>query len=273
MSEDQDTSMDQSILYVDVENLQEIAKQVLTSTIENWPESFPKPVTIKLYVKADQTDLWRIWASYNIPSIEVYCKGVQHYTVSGSKNSADIMLSLDAFADLIKGKTKFIAIMSDDSDFTSLFAAIKSELNSEEKTEIHFKWFMTDRQDTRSSMLTEFLPEKYLHIVNCSTSKSIVAAKKRKKRTISNNFSEDEKIAREIIKNSAVGSFRSSDLKKIIMQHFPECPLNKLDNASFGTQFAKTIFPFLEKYGVISQKSGKRARKYEITEDAKVKMV
>ena len=77
--------MEQSTLYVDVENLQEIAKQIIISAINNWPADFPKPNIINLYVRADQTQLWNIWANHNIPSIEVKVAGVQHYTLVGSK--------------------------------------------------------------------------------------------------------------------------------------------------------------------------------------------
>lgn len=59
--------MAQSILYVDIENLQEIAKQAILSVVEHWPVEFPKPGIVNLYVKADQVELWRFWANHNIP--------------------------------------------------------------------------------------------------------------------------------------------------------------------------------------------------------------
>ena len=42
-------------LYIDVENLQDIAQQAILSTIENWPEGFPKPTMFQMYVHSDQT--------------------------------------------------------------------------------------------------------------------------------------------------------------------------------------------------------------------------
>ena len=138
--------MTESILYVDIENLQDIAKEAITAALERWPEDFPRPAILKLYVKADQAELWKIWASHNLPSFEVDVKGIQHYTAFGSKNSADIAIALDAFADFVKGGTQHIAVMSDDSDFAVLFAAIKQEAGLTENSEVPFKWFMTSRR-------------------------------------------------------------------------------------------------------------------------------
>lgn len=112
--------------------------------MEHWPSDFPKPRLLKLYVRADQAELWNIWANHHIPYVQVVVIGVQHYTVTGSKNSADINLALDALADLLKDRTKYIAIMSDDSDYASLFATAKRELDLTDNAKIPFKWFVTN---------------------------------------------------------------------------------------------------------------------------------
>jgi hypothetical protein len=260
--------VEQSIFYVDIENLQDIAKQTLISAIENWPAEFPKPSTLKLYAKADQTEMWRIWTSHHFPSIEVLIKGVQHYTYNGSKNSADISLALDALADVLKKRTKHIAIMSDDSDYTSLFSMIKQEIDLWQNSNIPFKWFMTDRLDTRSTVLKDFLPVHYVHVVNISN--NLIIEKENKKTSFNEDaFTEEEKIARLIIQNTPIGYFKSSDCKKYLQQYFPKHNLNKSDSASFGTQFLKVIWPYLEKYGVKSEKSSRGPRKYEMTSEAK----
>jgi hypothetical protein len=267
--------LDQSILYVDIENLQDIAKQALYNTIENWPESFPKPITIKLYVKADQTELWKIWANHNIHGIEVIVKGVQHYTLNGSKNSADIALALDALADLLKNRTKHIAIMSDDSDYVSLFMAFKQEIGITESPGTLFKWFMTNRSGTRSQVLNEFFPSEYIHIVGCATLSDNLSECTQKGVTnqeLNKNVTEEEQIAIAIIHNIPVGTFKSADCKKLILQNFPRHDLNKIDSAAYGTQFLKIIWPILEKYGVKSEKSSRKPRKYEMTQEAKNKV-
>jgi hypothetical protein len=262
-------NMDQSILYVDIENLQEIAQDSLISAVEHWPAGFPKPGTIKLYVKADQTELWRIWGNHNFHSIEVVVNGVQHYTFNGSKNSADLFLALDAFGDITKGRTKYVAVLSDDSDYVSLFAAIKKETVISGNSRLPFLWLMTNRPDTRSQMLTDFFPSEYVHTLSNAEITIPAAGHVRKVSPPKPIFSDQELIARTIIQNIPVGTFKSTDTKKIIVKYFPANVLGKSDFALFGTQFSKVIWPYLEKFGVTSQKPSRGPRKYEITELAK----
>ena len=233
--------MDQSIFYVDIENMQDVAKEAITEAMNHWPEEFPKPAILKLYVRGDQTELWDIWASHHIPSVKSIVKGVQHYTVTGSKNSADIALALDALTDILKGRTKYVAILSDDSDFTNLFAAIKQETLSPGSPEVPFKWFMTNRSATRSSMLTDLFPAEYIQTVVCPTpavtpkktksalstplsvKKTPAPASPKPKKTAPpvNVVSEVDAIAKAIIKNIKVGSFKSAECAKLIKQYFP----------------------------------------------------
>jgi hypothetical protein len=280
--------LDQTTLYVDIENLQDIAQQTLKSAFEIWPPENPRIGTLKLYVRADQVGLWRIWTSYQFPTIETVVKGVQHYTVTGSKNSADIALALDAITDLLKGKTQYLAIMSDDSDFATLFAAIKQETNPTGNQKVPFKWFMTNRSDTRSPMLTDFFPAEYIQTIGCALPNAIPkepdlkrskpatdqrspSAKITEQPSAESNSSEAETIAKAIIKNTPVGPFKSADCKKIITRDFPNNTLTKVNSAAFGTQFAKDIWPILEKYGVQLPNPNKKPRKYEMTQEAKNK--
>ncbi len=282
--------MDQSIFYVDIENLQDAAQQAITSAIVHWPEEFPKPAIVKLYVRADQTELWNIWAGHHLPSVEVVVKGVQHYTVTGSKNSADIALALEALADVLKGRTKYVGVFSDDSDFATLFATIKLETGASENPKVPFKWFMTNRSGTRSPMLADFFPAEYIQTVVCTApavisneptpkvsipihpQNPLASSKPRKPAPAVNNHSEDEAIAKAIIKNTAVGFFKSADCKKVVIQYFPKHLLARSDSARFGTLFSKDIWPILEKYGVRLPNPNRKPRKYEMTEEAKQKM-
>ncbi|HSW59057.1 MAG TPA: NYN domain-containing protein [Dehalococcoidales bacterium] len=274
--------MEKSILYIDVENLQETAKLLIISAIKNWPVNFPAPGMIKFYVKADQTELWKIWANHHFPALDIQCKGVQHYTSYGSKNSADLALALDAMADVLLKRTRHIAVLSDDSDYVTLFTALKQEKRISENQDILFKWFMTDRIDTRSQLLTDFFPSEYKHVVRNSpeVAKAEITPKSEIIPVITEPapangappqqpLSADEEIALAIIRKLPIGTFRSINCKAIIKQQFPDHALNKTDSALFGTQFLKQIAPFLEKYGVNSEKSSRGPRKYELTEESK----
>jgi hypothetical protein len=287
--------MDESILYVDVENLQDAAQQIIMAAIEHWPEDFPRPKLLKLYVKADLTELWRIWASHKMPSNNVVIKGVQHYSYNNSKNSADIALALDALADVLKGRTQHVAVLSDDSDFATLFAAISVETNLAERLKVPFKWFMTNRPDTRSPILDSYFSSEYIHMVDWPISKLTtketmpkfqsppdnqssnvqnrpIPSKPKKHVPTQKNVFEAEAIAQAIVKNMPLGLFKSTDCKNIIKQYFPTHPLAKADNAAFGNQFSKEIWPALEKLGVLVPNANRKPRKYEMTEDAKKKI-
>ena len=259
-------------LYVDVENLLDVAQEAILSVIENWPDQVPEPTTVRLYTKADQTELWRIWTTNKFPSLDVQIKGVQHFTAKGSKNSADIALALDAMADLLQGRVSHIAILSDDSDFTSLFSKIRYESRIEENQKLPFIWFVTDRSDTRSPTLTDFLPSEYLHVITCTPVRGPKSRRKRSQTKKEISAGQEDQIALKIIEEVPVGTFKSTECKDIITTHFSEHALAKADGPAFGTQFLKTLWPILEKYGVLLASPGRGSRKYEMTEVAKNKI-
>jgi hypothetical protein len=262
--------MTKCTLYVDIENLMENARKYVLSAIKNWPVDFPEPETLKLYVRADQAELWEIWANHHIPGVEALIQGVQHYCFNGSKNSADISLALDALSDLLNGKTAYIALLSDDSDFVSLFTVIKREFSKQAPGKIPFKWLMTDRTDTRSQILGDFFPKEYVHVVGVLPVLELPEQEINKAPPVlQQSLSEEEQIARAILKDMPMGVFKSSDCKKIILKYFPDNPMAKEDSAKFGTHFSKVIWPILEKNGVLLPKPNRKPRKYEMTEDAK----
>jgi hypothetical protein len=165
-------------LYVDVENLLDVAKEAITDTLTRWPEELPRPSLLNLYVKADNTGVWRLWATDAFPSMTVTVTGVQHYAMDGSKNSADIALALDAIADLLRSKISHVAILSDDSDFAILFGKIEQDIPKLGNGRLPFIWFQTDRPRTRSLMLSEFLPAHYVRTVICAKQKTVVTKTK-----------------------------------------------------------------------------------------------
>ena len=122
------------------------------------PRSCHRPRMLRLYVRADQVELWRFWAAERHSSPDIHVVGVQHHTLKGSKNSADIALALDVITDLLKGRSTYAAILSDDSDFATLFIKITQEIPKLDSGKFPFIWFLTNRHGTRSRILNEFLP-------------------------------------------------------------------------------------------------------------------
>ena len=263
---------DSAGLYVDVENLIDIAKEAITSAFEQWPKELPRPRILRLYVKADQVELWRVWATHRFVSLDINVVGVQHYAVNTSKNSADIALALDAITDLLKGRTTYVAVLSDDSDFATLFGKITQEFPRLDNANFPFIWFMTDRVNTRSSILDEFLPASYVRTVVCNQ-KERAASHKQTQSTAVDDQSQNVLIVQTILKQIAIGPFKSTDCFKLIKQQFPKHPLAKLDSAKFGAQFVKILWPILEQYGIRVTNPNKSPRRYEMTEEAKNKVV
>ena len=95
--------------------------------MEHWPDKAPAPSRLTLYVRADQVELWRLWAASRFSDLEVVVKGTQHFSMTSTKNSADIAIATNAMADLIVGRVAHVALLSDDSDFISLYGAVRDE--------------------------------------------------------------------------------------------------------------------------------------------------
>ena len=153
-------------LYVDVENLKADGRAMVQGLIENWPDKAPRPTRLSLYVRADQVDLWRLWAASLFTDLEVKVNGTQHFSLSSSKNSADIAIATNAMADLVLQRVTHVVVFSDDSDFISLYAAIRDDPGipfSDDK--VPFLWVVTDREDTLSATVKQFFPSNKLHIV------------------------------------------------------------------------------------------------------------
>ena len=160
-------------IYADIQNLQEIARDVLLVLVRRWPKRVPKPTRLNLYVRADHLHLWSVWAKDAFPGVEVTVKGVQHYSLAATKNAADMAIAVDAISDFNHERVSHVAVVSDDSDFISLFAKLAEEVGGGAPDEgaqgedvVPFLWVFTDRRDTKSALLQDFFPERYVYTVD-----------------------------------------------------------------------------------------------------------
>ena len=76
-----------------------------------------------------------------------------------------------------------------------------------------------------------------------------------------------EEMVDLIIRQTPIGSFKSTDCLPIIKSRFPHHPISRMQGGSFGTEFTNKLWPLLEKRGVLVR--SKRPRKYEITTEVK----
>lgn len=157
-------------LYIDIENLQEDAKSLISALLDQWPSSFPRPSLVTLYVPGDQVELWRMWAITQFRKSEIRVRGVQRFSGHLSKNSADIAIASDVIADFVRGRVKSVAVFSDDSDFMSLYVKIREEAPEEEKANPPFLWVLTDRRGTKSLNIRRYFPNEHNFVVKTSQS-------------------------------------------------------------------------------------------------------
>ena len=263
-------------LYIDVENLGDDAQVLIETLLNSWPaESAPRPSLVNLYVKADATVLWETWALQHISRQTLNVYGIQHFTGQQSKNSADMAISVDAITDFLHGRISHVAVYSDDSDFISLFAKIRSEASDWQVDPGHapFLWILTDRPGTKTPNIWQFFSSEYLHIVRIppqpqtSEMSEAPVVLTGSLTTNDNPMSEEESIAIALIEELPLGQFKSPACKTIIADKFYSHHSARMDGARFGTYFQQEIWPKMENRGA------KRLREsppsYEMTQAAK----
>lgn len=285
-------------VYIDVENLQEDAQILISSLMFNWPNAAPPPSRIILYVRADQVELWRLWAVDQFGGVHVLVKGIQHFSRDLSKNSADIAIATNAIADYVRGRISNIVVFSDDSDFISLYGAIRDEVDSSRET-TPFLWAVTDRHKSLSANVRQFFPRNLLHVVSADFRaskpplRSRATPSRRPARPTAarlaptaptssaptppplapaplaaqgNSWAD---MARTIVRERPLGAFKSTDCHDIIRRRWPGHRLARVGGAAFGTEFKKNIWPELEKLSVKIPNLNRKPVTYEITRESK----
>ena len=266
-------------IYVDVENLQGIkgTQDFIKSLLKTWPKTAPDPTHLNVYVKADQALLWDMWAESQFPHLTVAAKGIQHFSNNQAKNSADIAMAIDAISDILLGRISYVAVVSDDSDFISLYAKLRDEQGriGYAPGKVPFLWVLTDRSKTRSSTIKDYFPNEHIHVVSFSSRASPVPEKieanisKEAPTAKKNVGSPLEDMAQAIIKEIPLGQFKSTDCQKIIKDHWPKDELATSSEQNFGVEFRKDLWPILEELGVSEPYPSKKPRRYQMTQAAK----
>ena len=261
-------------LYVDVENLQSHAQRVVRALAEDWPASAPPLRALSLHVRADTAELWRAWATSAFPNLDVAVRGVQHFSQSASKNSADMAIVANAMADWLLGRISHVAVISDDSDFISLYAAMRQERErqGESGADVPFLWIVTDRHKTVSETALQFFPPERLHRVSVSDPEPETPVRAPNPAPVKiAGYPTMTEIAKAIAERMPVGTFGSTDCQPIIRQLWPNHPLAMLDGPPYGVEFKNKIWPILKSWGVRIPNASVQPVRYEMTADAKAR--
>ena len=104
----------------------------------------------------------------------VVVHGTQHFSMSSTKNSADIAIATSAMADLLLRRVSNVVVFSDDSDFISLYIAIRNEMDiSADDSKAPFLWVVTGREGSLAATVRQFSH------VNCCTWSRLYPGSKR----------------------------------------------------------------------------------------------
>lgn len=254
-------------LYVDVENVGADGQAIIDNLLDDWPINAPKPSRMALYVRADQVEMWRLWSTSRFPNMDVVVNGTQHFSMSSTKNSADISMAINAMSDLVLKRVSHVVVLSDDSDFISLYCAIRDEpeiplLDGKPP----FVWVVTGRAGSISQTLKLYFPPEQIYVASNKSKGSATAT------GASDSKQRDtlwEEVANAVVEEIPVGQFKSTDCQSIIKKLWPRHTMAKAAGPQFGTEFKNNVWPALEKMGVQISNPGKKPVKYEMTTEAK----
>ena len=251
-------------LYVDLENLHSDGLRFIQSLISCWPDKAPAPTWLRLYVRANQTAMWRLWAESRFSGIKVVVSGTQHFSKTSTKNSADIAIAANAMSDLALGRVSHIVVFSDDSDFISLYEAIRDEpAITPIDARVPFLWVVTDREGHLSPTVRQFFPPDALHVVALESSRPQADLDAEPPGGI---WAE---MADAVLSDMPVGTFKSTECQPVIRARWPGHALCDAGGSAFGIEFKNNIWPILEKSGVKIKNPGKKPIQYEMTPEAK----
>ena len=257
-------------LYIDVENLGDNCQSIIKNLVDNWSSMAPKLRRMNLFVRADHVELWRLWATSRFQNLDVNVNGTQHFSKSSTKNSADISMAVNAMTDLLLKRVSHVVVLSDDSDFIALYCAIRDESNVQMSDgKPPFSWVVTDRAGSISETVKQNFPSEQLHIVSTKPKSTPKAAKSAARKSGKPGWKE---IAKAVVEEIPVGSFKSTDFRPIIKRRWPKHGMSTAGGPAFGTEFRNNVWPELEKMGVKISNPGKKPIKYEMTEEAKTNL-
>ncbi len=277
MGDDSETLAGCAGLYVDMENLLADGHAMVQGLIGNWPDRVPELTRLSLYVRADHVELWKLWATSRFPEVEVMVYGTQHFSMSASKNSADIAMATHAMADLVLGRVTHVVMFSDDSDFISLYVAIRYDPGIPlPDGKVPFLWVVTDRENSVSRTIKQYFPPDQLHLVRTGSEGHEEPSAAPHLETSDESSSPPApakgtwvEMARAVLEEMDLGTFKSPDCQPIIKERWPKHPLAKAGGASFGTEFKNNVFPVLEGWGVKISNPDRKPIRYEMTAKAK----
>lgn len=268
-----------SAVYVDTENLTppagadnvDFAQNLISRIVGGWPDDYPPIGRLALYVPADKTSQWRIWASslmsnrathaapgagpgrWRAPTaVErnelVKVHGIQHFSRNNSKNSADMAIALDVVDDLLLSqRADFAAVLSNDSDFYALFDKLQEIVAGigHPASAVPLLWIVAPNGNNLSAEIKRFLTP---HFVWDLSADSGYDRSGEPTRDDPKEVSQDiiQVLANKMRRNQ---QYRASEMHDICKSECPDDEMSKFDTAVFG-MYLKNSAPLLSDLGV-----------------------
>ena len=237
-------------VYVDIENLKsrEHARAVMEAVVREWPDELAPVGCLRLYAPADKAGLWKTWAAAQFPDIDVTVRGIQHFTRTSSKNSADLAIVADAVDDFKTGSANHIAVVSNDSDFGALLIKIEElATGAGHAGQPPFLWINLPGAGGLSKEIEDFIPERLRWTITCVPQPEPKSPSKPVE-TKGDHLPANATIVRWLLKE-APPRFKADDVRKIIERHSPKHPAAQTTTAC-GQFLARELMPLLRNEGV-----------------------
>lgn len=268
-----------SAVYVDTENLTpaanadsvDFAQSLISRIVNDWPDDYPPIGRLALYVPADKTSQWRIWASslmsnrtprattgagwgrWREPVLAernelVKVHGVQHFSRSNSKNSADMAIALDVVDDLLLSqRADFAAVFSNDSDFYALFDKLQEIVVGlgHPAGAVPLLWIVAPNGNNLSSEIKRFLLPHFVWDL---------LGESKDDRPSESTQGDQSEVSQDIIQGLVSQmnhnqQYRASELHDICKSSYPDDEMSGFDTAVFG-MYLKNSAPQLSDLGV-----------------------
>ena len=278
-----------SAIYVDTENLTaptgrddiDFTQDLISLIVKQWPDGYPPIGLLALYVPADKTSQWRIWASALMSKSalqvsaganqarwrepvpvahqeRVKVRGVQHFSRSNSKNSADMAIVLDVMDDLLLSqRADFAAVLSNDSDFYALFDKLQEIITERGHpiSEVPLLWIVAPNGNNLSPEIKRFLLPHFVWDLSAELGSAVLVAQtpsepdgtsqaavrqQAEARIRAQSPSEPDGISPSVLAGlvsqmERSRQYRASDLHEICKSCYPTENVSQIDTAVFGS--------------------------------------
>ena len=267
-------------IYIDLENLGrdvQVSQNIIRYALEHWPAQYPPLSVIALY-GPQRPGLWEgqvgtyareLQGSWPFSNSEPEIRFKDTGPVGQrDKNTSDIELALDACQDMLAGVVGFVAVLSNDSDFYTLFERTKALKDAPLSPEQFPSLSLSGEPGSVPFLLIN-------HPAGSKVSQNLRLLPSTHRWELSEEAKEppvvisNEQIAAVIIRDADIGSFGTAEIRRIISDDeiLQNHRVAKYTGEIFDDFVREEIGPLLESDGVFVLDSERPL--YAISKDAK----